>query len=119
MKDNTELEEHLRCLEEKLIGIHPCSIEELASLLSDDFLEFGSSGLVFSRQDVIAAQPDRSEVQVKLTDFQVRLLAPTIALVMYSLCPVGGNGDTASLRSSIWRLEKSEWQMVFHQGTSH
>ena len=94
MKDNTELEEHLRCLEEKLIGLQPGTVEELALLLSDDFLEFGSSGLVFCKQDVIAALSRRPEVQVKLADFRVKLLAPTIALVMYSLCPVGSNGGT-------------------------
>ena len=118
MKDSTELEEHLRCLEEKLIGLHLGTVEELASLLSDDFLEVGSSGSVFCKQDIVAALPSRSEVQVKLADFQAKLLAPTVALVMYSLCPVGSNGeDTATLRSSIWRLEKSGWRMVFHQGT--
>ena len=117
MKNNTELEEQLRCLEEKLMGLRPGTVEELARLLSDDFLEFGSSGSVFCRQDVIDALSRRPYLQVKLADFQVRLLAPQIALVLYSLCPVGSNGDAATLRSSIWRLEKSGWRMVFHQGT--
>ena len=120
MKDSTELEEHLRCLEEKLIGLRPGTIEELALLLSDDFLEFGSSGLLFCKQDVIDALSRRSVVQVKLADFQVRLLAPTIGLVVYSLCPVRNNEeDAVTVRSSIWRLEESGWRMVFHQGTIH
>ena len=100
------------------MGLHPGTVEELAFLLSDDFLEFGSSGSVFCKQEVIDALPRRPVVQVELADFQVKLLAPTIALAMYSLCPVGSNGDAATLRSSIWRLEKSGWRMVFHQGTS-
>ena len=101
------------------MGLQPCTTEELTLLLSDDFLEFGSSGSVFRKQDVIAALACRSEVQVKLTDFQAKLLAPTIVLATYLVCSVGSNAeDAASLRSSIWSLEESGWRMVFHQGTT-
>ena len=95
------------------------SPEELARLLADDFLEFGSSGRVFDRQQVIATLPLQPKEQFALTEFQVRLLAPTITLAMYRVVRSGEQHEApqGSLHSSIWRWAGGRWQMVFHQGT--
>ncbi len=120
MSDTAELEVEIRRLEERLLTPEVrAAPEELARLLADDFLEFGSSGHVFDRQEVIASLPLQPKEQFALTEFQVRLLAPTIALAMYRVVRSGEQQDVpqGSLRSSIWRRTAGRWQMVFHQGT--
>ena len=120
MGDIAEFEVEIRRLEERLLTPEVrAAPEELARLLADDFLEFGSSGRVFDRQQVIATLPLQPKEQFALTDFQVRLLAPTIALAMYRVIQSGEQHEApqGSLRSSIWRRTAGRWQMVFHQGT--
>ena len=118
MSDIAELEAVIRRLEERLLTpAVRAAPEELAGLLADDFLEFGGSGRAFDRQEVIA--PLQPKEQFALTEFQVRLLAPTIALAMYRVVRSGKQQGAPqdSLRSSIWRCSAGRWQMVFHQGT--
>ena len=120
MSDIAELEAVIRRLEERLLTpAVRAAPEELAGLLADDFLEFGGSGRVFDRQEVIAALPLQPKEQFALTEFQVRLVAPTIALAMYRVVRSGKQQGAPqdSLRSSIWRCSAGRWQMVFHQGT--
>ena len=120
MSGITELEAEIRRLEERLLTPEvQAAPEELARLLADDFLEFGSSGRVFDRQQVIAMLPLQPKEQFALTEFQVRLLAPTIALAMYRVARPEEQHEAphGSLRSSIWRCTAGRWQMVFHQGT--
>ncbi len=120
MSDIAELEAEIRYLEKRLLTPQGrASPEELTRLLADDFLEFGSSGHGFDRQEVIATLPLQPKEQLALMDFQVRLLAPTIALAMYRVVRSGEQQEApqGSLRSSIWRCTAGRWQMVFHQGT--
>ena len=120
MSNIAKVEVEIRRLEERLLTPQVrASPEELTHLLADDFLEFGGSGRVFDRQEVIATLPLQPKEQLALTDFQVRLLAPTIALAMYRAVRSGEQQEApqGSLRSSIWRCTAGRWQMVFHQGT--
>ena len=120
MSNTVKLEVEIRRLEERLLTPQArASPEELTRLLADDFLEFGSSGHVFDRQEVIATLPLQPKERLVLTEFRVRLLAPTIALAMYRVVRPGEQQDVppGSLRSSIWRCSAGRWQMVFHQGT--
>jgi hypothetical protein len=105
---------------------HPetrASSAEVASLLADEFFEFGASGLVWSRQQVIDGLPQEQKTQpareLGSSNFAVHWLAEGVALVTYR-----GTRRTPSdgmvfhfLRSSIWKLINERWQMVFHQGT--
>jgi hypothetical protein len=85
----------------------------VAALLADDFTEFGSSGRVYDKPAIIellrseAATPDQ---KVTVENFAVRQLSSNVALVTYL-------SSKSTLRSSIWRLSDSRWQMIFHQGT--
>jgi len=92
---------------------------ELDGLLSEDFIEFGSSGRVFDKKAIIEAVGAQASVEITMTDFRTALLAPDIILATYraSIIWREGNSPTHSLRSSIWRLSGEQWRMVFHQGT--
>ncbi|HWG49953.1 MAG TPA: nuclear transport factor 2 family protein [Candidatus Acidoferrales bacterium] len=92
----------------------------LAALLADEFIEFGSSGRVFSKPAIIEAlQVETLEQPAQVENFQMRELAPGVALVTYVASRTAPNGllSGRTLRSSLWKREGSGWRMIFHQGT--
>ncbi len=112
----------LRDLEEQLLRPEVrSSAQRVGRLLADDFIEFGSSGRTYDKAQTIEGLqqevPDPA-VQILLTDFSARQLAPGVILATYrTVCRGGGEPDQHRLRSSIWKLIDGRWQMVFHQGT--
>jgi hypothetical protein len=116
----TNIEAHLRELEEQLLD--PAirkNYEIVSSLLADDFREFGSSGRVFSKEEILVELANEGTNKISLTNFQAKAMAAGVFLVTYRAV----RNDTASgsfvtsLRSSIWVMREARWQMLFHQGT--
>ena len=112
----------LRGLEEELLQPEARrSVDRLDRLLADEFIEFGSSGGIFDKAQVIEAllaETSDPAAAVCLTEFGARQLAPGVVLVTYRTSRSGLNAPPGSkLRSSIWKLTEGQWQMVFHQGT--
>ena len=94
------------------------SREALTGLLADEFVEFGSSGRVYDREQIIAGLAGESSIRISISDFKCVKLAPEVALVTYrATVSVDDQPAKDSLRSSIWKHEDSNWRMVFHQGT--
>ena len=112
----SSLAENLRDLEEQLLQLATrASAAELELLLSDDFIEFGSSGRVFDKPAIIASLNEETRsLDYELRDFRVTSFTPELAQVTYRLQI---RGSAASLRSSIWRYSAGRWQMQFHQGS--
>ena len=107
-----DLSAQIRRLEQQLLAPSTrASATALAGLLADDFIEFGSSGRVYSRAEVIAAlvAEPTPPAESELREFRAVELAPQIVLATYRC--------GRSLRSSVWRHEASGWRVVFHQGT--
>jgi hypothetical protein len=90
------------------------SPESTSALLADTFVEFGSSGRVWSKASIIESMR-REELDQLITveDFAAFELASDVVLVTYKSKEDGGS----SLRSSIWKHLDGKWQMIFHQGT--
>ncbi len=111
--------DHLRELEEALLRDSVRKDTELVSaLLAEDFREFGSSGQVFSKIELLAALQAEIPLQLSLNSFEASLLSPCIALVTYrTMKQIPGLPVTHTLRSSVWMLREDRWQMLFHQGT--
>ena len=110
----------LRKLEEDLLQPETRKDREaVAALLADDFYEFGSSGRVFSKPEIIQALQTEESSQISIADFRVQSLTSGIALVTYRAVEQGeaGREIRTSLRSSVWVMRDEEWQMLFHQGT--
>jgi hypothetical protein len=119
---NTEdsLDNHLRRLEERLLQPEiRQSPEQLGQLIADDFSEFGGSGYVFNKQQIIEALLNEPPCQWSLRDFRAMVLSPDIVLATYrSTCKDLSTGDISyALRSSIWRKQDGQWQIIFHQKT--
>jgi hypothetical protein len=88
------------------------SREYLNSLVADDFTEFGSSGKIYNKQNILENLPLEKSSEFVIQDLQVKQLSGSIMLVTYQT-----ESEYRALRSSIWRFEDNNWRIVFHQGT--
>lgn len=111
--------EAFRALEESLFAPEVrSSRERLAALIADDFVEYGSSGRVFDKHDVLEAADSLPDIALPLEDFHARSLSANTAIVMYRSTTRQPDGTvTEALRSSVWVLSDGRWQMALHQGT--
>lgn len=95
------------------------SPEILASLIDNEFIEIGSSAVVYDKAEVMRwlVSDDKSERIGKA--FKAYTLAENIILLTYISIikdtPIAESKQ--AMRSSIWRLTDGQWRMVFHQGT--
>ena len=110
------LPERLRELEESLLRPDVRKSKELVSLLSDHFIEFGTSGRVYTKRDLVALLQAETPSTQTTSNFNVQFLAPTVALLTYVICHEA-SPPAYTLRSSIWQNFGERWQMVFHQST--
>ncbi len=85
-------------------------------VLSPDYFEFGRSGKVYTREQVISVPPSEIKARLPLRDFRVHPLTDDVALVTYISEVVSGEVLVGN-RSSIWVRTPAGWQIVFHQGT--
>ncbi|WP_433738652.1 DUF4440 domain-containing protein [Pseudomonas putida] len=108
------LSQTLLRLEQRLLSeATRCNADELSGLLADDFIEFGASGSIWTKAEVIQQLPKDSFSQRTISQFAIKPLSENTALVTYQCHTETSN----SLRSSIWRKQNEQWQMLFHQGT--
>ncbi len=92
---------------------------QVGALLADDFIEFGSSGRVWNRQQIIELLSLEAPRKIVIRKFECRKIAEGVVLATYraeerkpEIGPL-----TSSLRSSLWVNEDGKWLMQFHQGT--
>ena len=94
---------------------------EVASLLTPDFKEFGSSGQIYDRSTVLAALEAETTAENLLHGYNYHLhyqSDETVLLTYISeISAPDGTVLTRSLRSSLWIMHKGHWKMQFHQGT--
>lgn len=90
--------------------------EHMERVLAPEFVEFGRSGRIWSRDQILAAAPIPLEVRLPLPAFHVTFPSEDVALVTYRSDVVQPEPSQAN-RSSLWRRESGTWRLVFHQGT--
>jgi hypothetical protein len=122
MKADYLEESLLRELEERLLQPDVRkSAKDVMDLLADEFIEFGSSGRIFDKQQTINSlqnEPIESLTKRSITEFKTLVLAIGVILVTYRIVKhISGEQPVHSLRSSIWKLNNERWKMIFHQGT--
>ena len=113
------LEKTLVDLEKKLLDTESRQSKTfLESTLHDEFVEIGASGGVYNKQQTIISVGQQTGLQYKTSDFRVSPLSDNIVLLNYKLATFDNSVEVQqSIRSSIWKLENDNWQIVFHQGT--
>jgi hypothetical protein len=114
-----DIAEHLKTLELDLLSnTTRKNAARVSSLLADGFREVGSSGRVYTKEDIVVTLQEEAPVSLSLVNFEMRLLAEGVALVTYrSSRDERGAPTSTALRSSIWIREGETWRMIFHQGT--
>lgn len=88
----------------------------MEDLLAHDFIEFGSSGRVWTRGQIIRTQPVPIDARLPLPDFALQMVTDDVALVTYR-SEMGLNYADAANRASLWRHTDEGWKLVFHQAT--
>jgi hypothetical protein len=115
-----EIEKNIFDLEYKLQSVGGrSSVEELNNLIADDFLEFGTSGNKYNKQDTLKSLPtEDGKFKYSMSDFSVKQISDNIIQAIYKTDRTENDANkVTSLRSSLWRNENGQWRMFFHQGT--
>lgn len=82
--------------------------------LHDDFVEHGCSGVLWTREEIVATPVDAEIlVQLPLADQKLEQLAPDTWMLTY----VAHQPDRSCRRVSIWQELSEGWRLRFHQGT--
>ncbi len=107
---DAELREVLLRFEAALAARNPDGIDGgLLSLIADDFVEFGRSGRVWTRDSIRELLEGSPGPPVPIDRFEVAELGDGVALVTYRAALAN--------RSSVWVRRDGRWQLRFHQGT--
>lgn len=93
------------------------SPELMDELLAEDFVEFGQSGRVYQKQEILDRISTKELGMHNIDDLQVRQLGNRYALLTYRAISTEHDGGVSN-RSSIWFNDGSRWRMIFHQGTA-
>ena len=86
---------------------------------ADDFVEFGRSGRIYNREQIIQTDYHRIEAKLPLPDLQIAELDENCVLITYNSEASYDNVMEYARRSSIWSRTPTGWKMRFHQGTPY
>ncbi len=95
------------------------SIELLADLIDDEFIEVGSSATLYNKAEVIRWLSSENQSERIGSSFKARPLSEELILLTYisSIKDPSISSIKKAMRSSVWRLANGQWRMIFHQGT--
>ncbi len=114
----SDLSDEIRELEETLLDLEVrADSDRIESLIADEFVEFGSSGRLWDKADVVEERPAQSGLTFSLTDFAANQLGPNLVHATYRASIRDADSVRHSLRSSLWIFRSCRIQIVFHQGT--
>jgi hypothetical protein len=85
-------------------------------ILAPDFVEIGCSGRAYTRDEIIALEPQPIAARLPLREFRPHPLADGIVLITY-ISETGEDEVRICRRSSLWIATPAGWRLRFHQGT--
>jgi len=95
--------------------------DRVAALLADDFLEFGTTGKIWTRDQALESlgKEEPASATPTVEDLKCTFISETVVLVTYTTQRTNTvTGKSAvTLRSSLWSMRMGFWQLRFHQGT--
>lgn len=86
---------------------------------AQDFVEFGRSGRVYTRAEIIRTDAHPIQAALPLPGLAFRELDQNTVLLTYNSEAVYDGVQEHARRSSIWTRTPSGWVMRFHQGTPY
>jgi hypothetical protein len=90
---------------------------DLDELIADDFIEFGRSGHVWTKNTILDSLSRAPPADIEIDSVQCRQISENAILITYRSRRVGEDQPAETLRSSIWQRRGDGWQIIFHQGT--
>lgn len=109
-----DIEKHIFDLENALLTEEVRKSEDkLNQLISDNFVEFGKSGKIYKKSDILKFLPKEEFKKITITDFEIISSEKDEISVRYK----SNSEDNITLRSSIWKKGGDNWKIIFHQGT--
>jgi hypothetical protein len=95
------------------------SLDLLADLIDDEFIEIGSSATLYNKVEVIRWLSSENQSERTGSSFKAQPLSKEIILLTYisAIKDTPTSNKKKAMRSSIWRLKNGRWRMIFHQGT--
>ncbi|WP_300260998.1 DUF4440 domain-containing protein [Clostridium sp.] len=97
------------------------SADKINEILSNDFVEFSSSGSEYHYKygDVFQDEEDERILDWEILDFKVKKVTDNCVLATYMVIKHDELDERKrySLRSSLWTEKNGKWKMSFHQGT--
>ncbi len=93
---------------------------QFQALLHDDFLEIGRSGQSYNKTQMVKHLTQESAHNaVWSQDFKLSMPSYSVALLTYHSAQIGADDQLTlhTVRSSLWQLADTGWQLCFHQGT--
>jgi hypothetical protein len=120
--DGEALAAALRMLEVELHrGATRADRTRMEALLHADFVEFGRSGVLWTREATLAefAGGGESAPRIVADRFVLQRLGDDLALLTYRSAHADADGrrQRFTWRSSLWQRGAPGWQLRFHQGT--
>ena len=91
------------------------STEQLNKLIADDFYEIGASGKTYDKKNILSRLPleQNDDLLGKVIDFEIYQISENLIRANYTL----EEKTRCTLRTSIWKRQHNNYQMIFHQGT--
>lgn len=97
------------------------SADKINEILSNDFVEFSSSGSEYHYKygDVFQDEEDERILDWEILDFKVKKVTDNCVLATYMVIKHDELDERKrySLRSSLWTEKNGKWKLSFHQGT--
>ena len=93
------------------------NIEFLDKVLHKDFKEFGKSGKVFNKEDILKDTKCVINAIFPFEELDVKSLSEETYLITYVASRKDNNKIIKTNRSSIWIGDSENIQLIFHQGT--
>lgn len=92
-------------------------LDDFKELLSNDFVEFGTSGRMYTKEMQLNFVDSKGLATCPFTiqNFSVQQLSSNIVHITYQTEAI--DSGSRSNRSSIWKYEHEKWRLYFHQGT--
>lgn len=90
------------------------STEKLELIINDKFIEYGSSGKIWNKEEILKSLPKENKTDYKIADLELIFESENFFSIRYNLFE---NEEISSLRTSTWEYIDGKWQIIFHQGT--
>lgn len=109
------------CMKNERNLLRPCyrsSREYLDQILSDKFIEIGSTGKVYDKVSAMNSVLNAPNIDTKIFEITAKQVSETYTIVRYKTCSPYIHSNFV-LRHSLWTNISGNWQLLYHEATQN